>query len=268
MENNQKSVDYVKTEEDDIEEIIIKILEDHGYSGMDLLSKLAFIYKAYQQRRIKNWVIKDESVFIRLKDTIWYNFEHCQASNVEEGREDFLSIENMVNHIDKAKSKSVKRIENNRVGLSTLVTFGTKFPYLVYLFDHSSIFPSVYLPALLQEIDMVISLWKKTDNLYLADLYMDEGLSTSDITPIIIHFSGEHPRKYCPDCVERSTLITDSNGEHKKIPKKLYAYCALSGPINEFEQSTVYFNLLVDLRNAVSSAIQYHKDLRLVINHE
>ena len=49
-----------------------------------------------------------------------------------------------------------------------------------------------------------------------------------------------------------------------KIAKKKYGYASLTGPVNQYEQSRIYLNVLLDFKQAVSSAIQFHKDLRIV----
>ena len=227
---------------DDIEEIIIQMLEDHGYTGIELLNKLSSIYQTYQQQHIKNWQIEDINKFASLKDTIWFNFEH---------KIHFDDIE-------------------KAYGIHTLQYLGTRFPALTHLFDDSSLIEFLYLPLLLEEIDQVIELWKADSDIYLAEIYADEEIDNicggDNPSEIIIFNKGEHPSKYCKDCINRMTSIVDSNGNNQILPKKNYVYCVLTGPLNQFEQTSIYFNLLVDLRNTIISAIQYHKSVQLVIS--
>ena len=226
---------------DDIEEIIIQMLEDHGYTGIELLNKLSSIYQTYQQQHIKNWQIEDINKFASLKDTIWFNFEH---------KIHFDDIE-------------------KAYGIHTLQYLGTRFPALTHLFDDSSLIEFLYLPLLLEEIDQVIELWKADSDIYLAEIYVnDENIDIKGgqkPSEIIIHRKTESPVKYKSDCVNRPTSILDANGNKQILQKKEYVFCMLTGPINKYEQNSIYFNLLVDLRDTITSAIQYHKDVQLIL---
>lgn len=224
---------------EEIENNIITILEDNGFIGIDLLNELKRIYNVYSDKHIKEWVLNREDIFIRLKDTVWYNFEH--------------------------------KINDSNMGVSSLKYLGTRFPNFIYLFDSEDTLAYLYLPKLLEELNEIIELWENEKELYVAELYADEGIALhggEQPTNIIIHLHNQHPKKYAKDCVDTVSVILDNKGNRLKTKKKLYGYCSLNGPINNFEQSSIYLSLLKDLKNTVNIAIQYHKDLKLVIKDE
>ena len=218
---------------DDLDEIIIKLLEDHGYSSQELLDKLDLIKQTYQNKHIKIWKIENSEQFSILKDTIWFNFEY-----------------------------KINFKDDELLGLHKFQFFGDKYPSILYAGEGQMIIPYLYLNHLLEELNDVIKVWKQDKDIYLAEIYTDN-IEIELNTPIIIHKKGEHPSKYCSDCIERTLPLLDSKGNMQKIDKKNYTYCVLNGKLNEYEQSNIYFNMLIDFRDNVSSAIQYHKDLQI-----
>lgn len=306
-ENENKNDIDINTDTDNIEEavqgVIIRILEEHGYKNSDLLDILQRIYNTYKAQHVRRWEINNEDYFYMLKDSIWYNFEHKihyindtdtdkNANNTDK------SVNNINTNVDtqqsniKSSIKSVSateaksRINTDRgdkdvftrilnrskeaigKGLCTLEYFGSRYPGLTQMFEGNNIISYIYLPYILQELEEVIDEWKKDKKIYIASIYMDEGveirLGDKDM-PIIIYEDGESPTKYCKDCVAHVTSILDSNGRKQTIPKKNYAYCILHGPVDEYEQKQIYINILIDWKDNVKKAMEYHKDLELVI---
>lgn len=155
----------IKKEDIDINEMIINILEDHGYTGLDLLNQVVQIYNIYQDKHIKQFILTNFSYFTILKDTIWYNFEHS----------------------------------GNKLGIVTLKDFGTKFPNVTHLFDGVNIIPYIYLPELAKEIEKIIDLWNKSE-IILANIYTDSDvkITAGEKAPskVIIYNYNENPRKY------------------------------------------------------------------------
>lgn len=216
------------TEIENINDIIIQILEDHGYKGIDLLNQLSNIYDIYQAKFMKLFKIQNYTYFTILKDTIWYNWEN----------------------------------EDKKKGVSSLKYFGTKFPYITHLFDGVNIVPNVYLPNLNTEIEQVINLWKETDKIILANIHTD---STIEIkggndkpSSIIIYNQQENPRKYFKDMQAINILLDEEQ----------YIYCKLLGQVNKDTDGKIIFNILIDLQNAVKEAILYHKDLSLIMEEK
>lgn len=228
---------------DNIKEIIIQLIEDHGYNGSDLLNLLTEIYNEYQAKHIKQFVINNYEYFVYLKDTIWMNFEHLP---------NFPSI------------KEAK-------GLKTLCWFGSRFPNLVHLFDGEvNIVPNFYLSILLTEIEQVIKLWNEKPIIYMTNIYIREEDSIDlhggiNPTEIIIYEKGENPLKYSKKIV--SAVLKDKNGKSLTNDKQ-YGYAQILGTINKEEQhGKILFNILVDLKDAITNAIQWKKDLSLVVNY-
>ena len=221
-------------------ELIIQILEEKGYNGKDLLMKLQQIYEEYKIKKIKQWIIQKQELFLTLKDMIWFNFEHkVQYSNINEAK-----------------------------GLKTLKFLGSKFPFMTHIFDSEKYVSNIYLEYILQEINEIIKLWNNDKSIYIANIYIDSEIEIEcgeKASSIIIYENDEKPVKYCKDCVDRITTILNISGEKQTIPKKKYVYCVIQGPIDEYEQKKIYFNLLIDLQNTIKEAIQYNKDLELVI---
>jgi len=209
----------------DISTVIIDLLKDHGYEGLDALEQLNKTYQIIQDTSFKNWLINDIDKFITLKDLIWYNFEY----------------------------------NNTKLGIGDLKTLGSKFPIFINLFNESPICEVYLLPELLKEINVIIELWKKS-SIYLPQIYDD----LDPEVPIIIYKQGESPNKYSNDIRKRTLNILNEFGNNIVTTAKKYIRVEISGPLNDFEQSKIYFMILTDLYHNVQSAIQYHKHLRLV----
>ena len=215
---------------DDISEIIINLLADNGYTGLDALNQLNNIYQIIQSRSIKDWTINDETKFLTLKDSIWYTLEFLPTAPAP-------------------------------VGKTTLKTLGSKFPIFAALFMDSSICSRFILPSLLEEINKIMELWKTT-SIYLANITTDYSDNNSEA---IIYRSNESPAKYSKDVLDRTLDVLDTTGSNIKLDAKQYVYVVVQGQLNDYEQSKIYYSLLEDLRNTINIAIQYHKDLRLVL---
>lgn len=216
-------------------DVVIQILEDHGYSGIDLLNKLENIYKEYQAKHIKQFEISNLDYFIYLKDLIWFNFEH------------------KINFADIEQAK----------GSQTLRYFGSKFPNLTHLFDGVNVVPCLYLPTLLDEINKVIELWRQDDSIYLINVYIDENVDLhggENATEIIIYSDGENPQKYNSEAL--SFVANDSlNNERKR-----FAYGKILGKLNKNEQlGKIIYSLLINLKDTTNLALQNHKDLSLIV---
>lgn len=227
---------------DIVDEIIINILEDHGYSGIDLLNKLQSLYDTYYAQHIKTFTINNYDYFLYLKDSIWFNFEHkINFTNIMEAK-----------------------------GLQTLEYFGSKFPYLTHLFDGINLIPYIYLPSLLKEIEQVITLWQVDTDMFITNIYVDDGIDLhggTSPTEIIVFERGENPQKYKSGSISYSkSTIVDANGMPLKQKSKKYAYALISKINNTESNGKILFNLLIDLKDAVNYAINYHKDLSLVLN--
>lgn len=221
-------------------ELIIKLLEKKRYSGKNLLDKLQQIYEGYKAQKIKTWEISKKELFLTLKDTIWFNFEHkINYANLEQAK-----------------------------GLRTLKYYGTKFPGMTHIFDTDNYISNKYLQYILKELDEIIELWKIDKLIYLANIYTDSNIEIKcgqNASKIIIYENDEKPVKYCTDCINQLTSILNVKGEKQIIPKKKYVYCVLQGPLDEYEQNKIYFHLLIDLQNNIKEAIRYNKDLELII---
>lgn len=215
--------------QDDITEIIINLLNDYGYAGIDALNQLSNIYQTIQDRSIKNWVIDDENKLLTLKDSIWYNFEY---------------LPNNISH---------------PVGKASLNTLGSKFPIFATLFIDSAICSKLILPSLLSELECIKKIWH--NNIYLVNIASDIDVSKE----AIIFYSNESPIKYSKDVLEHTTDILDASGNNIKIDAKQYIYVIIQGQLNSYEQSNIYFSVLESLYNTVKIALRDHKDLRLII---
>ena len=211
-----------------VNDIIINVLEDHGYKGIDLLNQLVQIYNIYQAKHIKQFIIKNYNYFVILKDSIWFNFEH----------------------------------KGEKIGLSSLRDFGTIFPNLTHLFDGINIVPNIYLSALLKEIQQVLQLWNDKD-IILANIYTDNDIEVKggidNSTKIIIYNHNENPYKYLKN------LDKKIDNYPIFIAEEQYVFCKLLGKINKDDEGKILYNMLIDLQDSVNSAIQYHKDLNLII---
>ena len=216
------------TELENVNNIIIQILEDHGYKGIDLLNQLSNIYDIYQTKFIKLFKIQNYTYFTILKDTIWYNWEN----------------------------------EDKKKGVSSLKYFGTKFPYITHLFDGVNIVPNIYLHNLNTEIEQIINLWKETDKIILANIHTDSNIEikggNDKPSLIIIYDQQENPRKYFKDMQAVNALLDEEQ----------YIYCKLLGRINKETNGKIIFNILIDLQNAIKEAILYNKDLSLIIDEK
>lgn len=216
--------------ENNLAETIIEILNNNGFQGIDALNQLSQIYQIIQNRSIKDWHLKDEEKFIILKDSIWYNFEYLPQSI-------------------------------QQVGKTNLKTLGSKFPLFTSLFIDSAICSKFVLNDLLKEIDIILNNWKNFK--YLVNLTSNHELEPD--TEIIIYRQGESPNKYSSDTISHILDIVDSSGNNIKTEAKAYAYAEITGPINDAEQSNIYYFILKDLKDNINLAIQYHKELRLVV---
>lgn len=227
-DNINSSSNDNSTELENVNNIIIQILEDHGYKGIDLLNQLSNIYDTYQAKFIKLFKIQNYTYFTILKDTIWYNWEN----------------------------------EDKKKGVSSLKYFGTKFPYITHLFDGVNIVPNIYLHNLNTEIEQIINLWKETDKIILANIHTDSNIEikggNDKPSLIIIYDQQENPRKYFKDMHAVNALLDEEQ----------YIYCKLLGRINKETNGKIIFNILIDLQNAVKEAILYNKDLSLIIDEK
>lgn len=231
-ENNKddinSSINNNSIELENVNNIIIQILEDHGYKGIDLLNQLSNIYDTYQAKFIKLFKIQNYTYFTILKDTIWYNWEN----------------------------------EDKKKGVSSLKYFGTKFPYITHLFDGVNIVPNIYLHNLNTEIEQIINLWKETDKIILANIHTDSNVEikggNDKPSLIIIYDQQENPRKYFKDMHAVNALLDEEQ----------YIYCKLLGRINKETNGKIIFNILIDLQNAIKEAILYNKDLSLIIDEK
>lgn len=227
-ENINSSINDNSTELENVNNIIIQILEDHGYKGIDLLNQLSNIYDTYQAKFIKLFKIQNYTYFTILKDTIWYNWEN----------------------------------EDKKKGVSSLKYFGTKFPYITHLFDGVNIVPNIYLHNLNTEIEQIINLWKETDKIILANIHTDSNVEikggNDKPSLIIIYDQQENPRKYFKDMHAVNALLNEEQ----------YIYCKLLGRINKETNGKIIFNILIDLQNAIKEAILYNKDLSLIIDEK
>ena len=215
---------------DDIQELIIKILEDHGYEGLDALELLNQIYHIIQDRSFRDWNIFNIDDFLTLKDIVWYNWEYLEQNEM-------------------------------KLGLIDLKTMGSKFPNFMNLFSQNTMCEKYLLSDLSLELDTIISSWS-SKSLYLIRIYTEFDINE----PIILHKQGESPNKYCKDAIKRTSNILDVSGKNIIQEANDYAKAEMIGLLNDLEQSNIYYNLLIDLNNNVKQAIQYHKNLRVVIN--
>lgn len=229
--NNSSENNTESNIENDISEVIINLLADYGYTGIDALTQLTNIYEIIQDRSIKDWIINDETKFLTLKDSVWYTFEYLLQNN-------------------------------NPTGKTTLKTLGSKFPIFAALFTESSICSRFLLNSLLVEVNEIMRLWNN-NNIYLANIVSE--IYNGNDSEAIIYMIDESPIKYSKDTMDRTLNILDLSGNNIKLDAKQYVYVAVQGKLNDFEQSKIYYAILEDLRNTINIAIQYHKDMRLVI---
>lgn len=231
--NQQTDTNIEDNIDEQVEHAVISLLEDHGFAGKALLDELQRIYKSYDGQHIKEWTVSYEN-FINLKDMVWYNFEH--------------------------------KPNDSSLGLTTVKYLGSKYPLFAYVFNNEDTVSYIELHKLLEEVEDIIKKWKEDKEIYIAKLYSYDDIELQGETPteLIIHMKEEHPSKYASNAVSHISSIVDSSGKNLKLPRKPYWYCSLSGPINDYEQSSIYMNILNSFKTAIATAIQYHQDLRLV----
>ena len=230
--NMNENIDKDNADDNDIIEVIIQLLADHGYQGVDALKQLAAVYQVVQDRSLKNWQLKNIDKFLTLKDSVWYNFEYLVQTN-------------------------------QLLGKTDLKTLGSRFPIFTEIFINSSICSYILLPQLLKEVNSIISLWLKTKNVYLVNFISEIYDGTN--SKVILYKRGESPSKYSSDAVKRTVDIIGTSGENLQIAASKYVYVEVLGLLNDYEQSNIYYAILEDLKNVINKAMQYHQDLRLVV---
>lgn len=216
----------------DITDKVINLLRENGIDKTHTLETLANVYSEIE---FSMWeTIKlNAGVFYGIKDLVFYNLEHLANGGEERG-------------------------------LSDLRFIGTVFPNFIYSFNDVDFIKNSDLQALLDEIDLISSKWNKSWR--MANIYTNVPISWQggdNPSKCIFHERGESSAKYVPNQLSRTSRILGPNGTNIRKEIENYVYCVIDEEIGEYGQGPILYGVLLQLRSAVSKAIQNGKDLKL-----
>lgn len=150
-----------------ISDEVLKVLLDNGISYIDISNEL---YKIQNEIESKLWekITISSIVFYTLKDTIFYNFEYLNYSDMLTGK-------------------------------TNLNSYGKNYPIFMLQFNNQTYIENKFIKELINELDDVKSKWNK--NIYAANLYskneFDWKIGNENPSRLIIYDkSSESPTKY------------------------------------------------------------------------
>lgn len=219
----------------DISNKILKILKEYGISMEDIPTEL---YKIQQEIDGILWekLVISPTVFYKLKDTIFFNFEHSE-------------------HTD------------NLTGKTSLKYFGTKYPGFL-MGTGTCYINNEYSKLILEELEDIKSKWN--NQIYIAHLHskVDFDWIIGDDNPstmIVYNKDNESPSKYG---YYNNDLNGNSYGKIYGIDGNVIkrnqniVLCAIK-KIDLYREYSLLTQALDNLHNTIRNAVRYNKGVFL-----